>query len=180
MSTLIVLVILTNISSIYLAKRALTQASEAAAQRGVRNLDKTSYYRGEFDATTQARNLFGIGPSDPGVPIDCSKALGDAEGALALKQRRTHRTYTPQFKAELVAMCQKPGASIAAVALQHGMNANLLHRWRKEWAQGLHRLEGGITTTVATPQTPAFIPIELSHAAYARGEPMLTSAGGQG
>src|SRR3990167_883043 len=80
-------------------------------------------------------------------------------------QRRTHRTYTPQFKAELVAMCQKPGASIAAVALQHGMNANLLHRWRKEWAQGLHRLEGGITTTVATPQTPTFIPIELSRAA---------------
>lgn len=80
-------------------------------------------------------------------------------------QRRTHRTYTPQFKAELVAMCQKPGASIAAVALQHGMNANLLHRWRKEWAQGLHRLEGGITATVATPQTPAFIPIELSRAA---------------
>jgi transposase len=80
-------------------------------------------------------------------------------------QRRTHRTYTPQFKAELVAMCQKPGASIAAVALQHDMNANLLHRWRKEWAQGLHRLEGGITTAVATPQTPAFVPIDLSTAA---------------
>ncbi len=44
--------------------------------------------------------------------------------------RRTHRTYTPQFKAELVAMCQQLGALIAAVALQHGMNANLLHRWR--------------------------------------------------
>lgn len=80
-------------------------------------------------------------------------------------QRRTHRTYTPQFKAELVAMCQKPGTSIAAVALQHGMNANLLHRWRKEWAQGLHRLEGGITTAFPTPQTPAFIPLELSTAA---------------
>ena len=79
--------------------------------------------------------------------------------------RRTHRTYTPQFKAELVALCQKPGASIAAVALQHGMNANLLHRWRKEWAQGLHRLEGGITAAAATPQTPAFVPIELSTAA---------------
>jgi transposase len=81
------------------------------------------------------------------------------------EQRRTHRTYTPQFKAELMAMCQKPGASIAAVVLQHGMNANLLHRWRKEWAQGLRRLEGGVTTAVATPQTPAFIPIELSAAA---------------
>jgi len=79
-------------------------------------------------------------------------------------QRRTHRTYTPQFKAELVALCHKPGASIAALALQHGMNANLLHRWRKEWTQGLHRLEGGFTPTVVAPQTPAFIPIELSTA----------------
>ena len=80
-------------------------------------------------------------------------------------QRRTHRTYTPQSKAALVAMCHKPGVSIAAVAQQHGMNANLLHRWRKEGAQGLHRLEGGVTTAVATPQSPAFIPIELSTAA---------------
>ena len=62
-------------------------------------------------------------------------------------QRRTHRTYTPQFKAALVAMCHKPGASIAAIAQQHGMNANLLHRWRKEWAQGLHRLEGPLRQT---------------------------------
>lgn len=75
--------VITDIAAVGIAKRSLTQATEAAAQRGVRNLDKTSYYRGEFDATTQARNLFGIGPSDPGVPIDCSKALGDAEGALA-------------------------------------------------------------------------------------------------
>ena len=46
--------------------------------------------------------------------------------------RRTHRTYTPQFKAELVAACMQPGASIAALALRHGMNANVLHRWCKE------------------------------------------------
>lgn len=63
--------------------------------------------------------------------------------------RRNDRSHSPKY----------------AVALQHGMNANLLHRWRKEWAQGLHRLEGGITTAVATPQTPAFVPIELSAAA---------------
>ena len=79
--------------------------------------------------------------------------------------RRTHRTYTPQFKAELVAACRQPGASVAAVALQHGMNTNVLHRWLKEWSQGLHRLEHGITSAVATPQSPAFVPIELSVAA---------------
>lgn len=63
--------------------------------------------------------------------------------------RRTHHTYTPQFKAELVAMCQKPGASIAALALQHGLNANLLHRWLKEWSQGLHT-----ASKVASPRQP--------------------------
>ncbi len=77
--------------------------------------------------------------------------------------RRTHRTYTPQFKAELVAACRQPGASIAAVALQHGMNTNVLHRWLKEWSQGLHRLDVGVTAAVCTTHpSPAFIPIDLS------------------
>jgi len=77
-------------------------------------------------------------------------------------QRRTHRTYTPQFKAELVAACRQPGASVAAVALQYGMNANVLHRWLKEWAQGFHRLEAGVSTAVVASPPPAFIPIDLS------------------
>jgi transposase-like protein len=71
---------------------------------------------------------------------------------------RTHRTYTPQFKAELVATCLQPGASIAALALQHGMNTNVLHRWLKEHRQGHHRLTGG--DEVGTPMPPpAFIPL---------------------
>lgn len=45
---------------------------------------------------------------------------------------RTRRTYTPQFKTELQTACKQPGASIAALALQHGMNANVLHRWLKK------------------------------------------------
>ncbi|MEJ6607284.1 MAG: pilus assembly protein TadG-related protein [Candidatus Planktophila sp.] len=76
-------VILTDISTVALAKRSLTQATESAAQRGVRNLNKDSYYSGEFDITTMLENIFGIGPDDPGVPIDCSRALSDAQGALS-------------------------------------------------------------------------------------------------
>lgn len=77
------LLAITDIAAVGIAKRSLTQATEAAAQRGVRNLDEGSYYKGEFDASTQIQNLIGVGPSDPGVPIDCSKALGDAQGALS-------------------------------------------------------------------------------------------------
>jgi transposase-like protein len=48
---------------------------------------------------------------------------------------RTRRVYSAQFKAELIAACQQPGASIAATAREHGMNANVLHRWLKEHRQ---------------------------------------------
>ncbi|MDD4942508.1 MULTISPECIES: transposase [Burkholderiales] len=77
---------------------------------------------------------------------------------------QTHRTYTRQFKAELVAASQQPGASIAAIALQHGMNANVLHRWLKEHAlDGRHRLGGQDPLGVAVPTSPvpAFIPLKL-------------------
>ena len=73
---------------------------------------------------------------------------------------RTHRTYSSQFKAELVAACLQTGASIAALALQHGMNTNVLHRWLKEHRQGLHQLSAGHGGGAPVPP-PAFIPVTL-------------------
>lgn len=80
--------------------------------------------------------------------------------------RRTHRTYTREFKAELVAACQVPGASIAAIAGAHAMNANVLHRWLKEHARsGCHGQSGSGSadrSSVALQQhIPAFIPVQL-------------------
>jgi len=39
------------------------------------------------------------------------------------------RRFTPAFKARILADCQQPGASIARIALDHGLNANLVHKW---------------------------------------------------
>jgi len=79
--------------------------------------------------------------------------------------RRTHRTYTAEFKAELVAACQSPGASIAAIAGQHGMNANVLHRWLKEHQQsGRHQRIACSSTAqslVTSPSVAAFIAVKL-------------------
>ena len=52
---------------------------------------------------------------------------------------RTRRVYSAQFKADLIAACLQPGASIAATAREHGMNANVLHRWLREHRLGLHQ-----------------------------------------
>lgn len=77
--------------------------------------------------------------------------------------RRTHRTYSAQFKADLVAACQRPGSSIAALALQHGMNANVLHRWLKEYEHGRHRLGNADAVSGADQALkPAFIPIAVA------------------
>lgn len=43
--------------------------------------------------------------------------------------RRRRRTHSVAFKAEAVAACHKPDASIAACALERSINANLLRRW---------------------------------------------------
>ncbi len=52
-----------------------------------------------------------------------------------IRQRRYH---SAEFKAQLIALCQHPGVSVAGVALEHGLNANLLRRW-------IHRYSGAVT-----------------------------------
>ncbi|RYE42223.1 MAG: transposase [Hyphomicrobiales bacterium] len=81
--------------------------------------------------------------------------------------RRTHRTYTPAFKAELVAACLEPGTSIAALASSHGMNANVLHRWLKEHARtGCHQpiAPQPPSTPALSSAIPEFIPLRLPNA----------------
>lgn len=49
-------------------------------------------------------------------------------GEIAGGGRRHHDR---QFKRRLVELSQQPGASVAAIALEHGINANLLFKWRR-------------------------------------------------
>jgi transposase len=42
------------------------------------------------------------------------------------------RQHDRAFKADLVEQCLEPGASVAAVALAGGINANLLFKWRRD------------------------------------------------
>jgi transposase-like protein len=67
---------------------------------------------------------------------------------------RTRRFYSAQFKAELICACLQPGASIAATAREHGMNANVLHRWLKEHRLGLHQSACDTTHAVACDIAP--------------------------
>ncbi len=80
--------------------------------------------------------------------------------------RRTKRTYSAETKAELLAACNAPGASIAAVASANGMNANVLHRWLQESSQSRQPNGSGVHTDACAVDmsglsVPTFIAVPL-------------------
>lgn len=79
---LVTALILANITAVYVAKRTLTLAAEAAVQQGVKNLDLSAYYVGENNLSRAAVTLLGLGESDPGIPIDCKAGAKDIEMVL--------------------------------------------------------------------------------------------------
>ena len=68
--------------------------------------------------------------------------------------RTGRRTYSPEYKLEVVEECRVPGVSVAAVALAHRMNANLVRRWIVQHRKGC---------LVRTPRAPpTLLPVTLS------------------
>lgn len=78
--------------------------------------------------------------------------------------RRRRRVHSDDFKASVVACCMQPGMSMAAVAMAHGVNANLLRRWVREVE--MKPASGVVSkTTVSEIQAPErktlFVPVGL-------------------
>jgi transposase len=68
----------------------------------------------------------------------------------------TRRQHSAEFKAQVVAQCNVPGASVVKVAMSHGINDNLVHGWRK-----LAR-EAALPAVVATgTHAPQFLTLPL-------------------
>jgi transposase len=80
------------------------------------------------------------------------------------------RRHAAELKATVLAECEAPGASVAAVALAHGLNANLVRKWlvgRGLKRTGLQAPRVASATIVEAPATPAiaaptsFMPVQL-------------------
>jgi transposase len=65
----------------------------------------------------------------------------------------SRRRHGAELKARVLAECAQPGASVAHVAMSHGINANVVHKWR--------RLSGA---KADAPPLPAFVPVALAPA----------------
>jgi transposase len=43
----------------------------------------------------------------------------------------TRRRHSGAFKRKILELIEQPGASVAAIAFEHGVNANLVFKWRR-------------------------------------------------
>ena len=69
---------------------------------------------------------------------------------------KKRRTYSAEFKQQIVQACKAPDVSIASVALQHGLNTNLVSKW-------IRLLDGKPGNDRSPlPNKPAFIALSCS------------------
>jgi transposase len=72
--------------------------------------------------------------------------------------RRKRRIHSAEFKARAVAACRETGASMAATAMAHGINANLLRRWLLAQEASEHAPTKQRSHSLATGE---FVPLQL-------------------
>lgn len=65
------------------------------------------------------------------------------------------RTYSKCFKQQLIKESEGRGASIAGVALAHGINANLLHKWRRQRQKALAPASATLVPITIIPEPVA-------------------------
>ena len=68
----------------------------------------------------------------------------------------SRRQHEKSFKAELVAQCLLPDASVAAVALAGGINANLLFKWRRD------HLRSQRLSSAASSSSAVLVPVHMA------------------
>ena len=85
--------------------------------------------------------------------------MSDPSNSLRLEVvsvlRNGRRRYDPVSKQRLVEACRQPGASLAGLALRHGVNANLL----RKWVAGQQRQRNGVAVGAIDRATEVFVPV---------------------
>lgn len=73
---------------------------------------------------------------------------------IAMPAKRSWRRHSTEFKARVIELARQPHASVAAVALANGLNANMLRRWVRE-------AEVPAGAQVSPMAMPAFMPLPM-------------------
>jgi transposase len=75
-------------------------------------------------------------------------------------KRVARRKHSAELRGQVVQACRQSGASVAAIALRSGLNANLVHRWLREDGRSLDTGAGSCAAVTCGAGTE-FVPLQL-------------------
>lgn len=103
---------------------------------------------------------------------------GVLNGLVVGHKRDGRCRYDPQVKQELVRQCMLPGVSVARMAMQHGINANLLRMWiTKSQSSKAITVQRAVCETAAR-DAQAFIAVQVEAGASSAAVAMPTKVCG--
>ena len=72
--------------------------------------------------------------------------------------RSGRRTFSREYKLEIIQECSAPGASVAAIALSHRINANQVRKWIVQQRAGKLNATASILPVTIAPAGPLLAP----------------------
>ncbi len=80
------------------------------------------------------------------------------------------RRHSPAFKQRLIEQSLMPGASVARIALDNGVNTNLLFKWRRQHVRAMRPAPSSLLTVILNePRGKADAPVAMPAARMAAG-----------
>ncbi|WP_261595589.1 IS66-like element accessory protein TnpA, partial [Escherichia coli] len=70
------------------------------------------------------------------------------------------RTFSNEFKLQMVKLASQPGASVARIAREHDINDNLLFKWLRLW-QNEGRISRRLPVTTSSGAGVELLPVEI-------------------
>lgn len=78
-------------------------------------------------------------------------------------KRVKRRQHSDELRTEVVQACRQPGASVAAIALRNGLNANVVYRWLKQPGEAVQP-DVARKTLAAVEPVNTFVPVAMAKA----------------
>ncbi|HFI9137041.1 TPA: transposase [Escherichia coli] len=75
-------------------------------------------------------------------------------------RKEPRKNYSNDFKLRMVELASRPGACVAQIARENGVNDNVIFKWLRLW-QNEGRISRRLPATVVTSSLPTILPVEV-------------------
>ncbi|ECJ2556793.1 transposase [Salmonella enterica subsp. salamae] len=75
-------------------------------------------------------------------------------------RKEPRKNYSNDFKLRMVELASRPGACVAQIARDNGINDNVIFKWLRLW-QNEGRISRRLPATIVTTSPPTILPVEV-------------------